>query len=973
MRIVILSLILLSLAGLSAAFAGGNGSQGNPYLIANCTDLQNMSSNLSASYALNNSIDCSGFDYNSDGKGFMPIGNYSDPFTGTFDGRNFTISNLYINRPEDYDVGLFDYVGDVSPASISNIGLINASITGGADTGGLIGESYYSNISNSYVTGSVNGNKKNGHAGGLIGESEGDIISNCYVTGSVNGNNDSNNVGGLIGNSYFSNISNSYATGSVNGNNKNDNVGGLIGNSYFSNISNSYVTGNVTGNVSSDVGGLIGSSDSSNIFNSYATGNVTGNVSSDVGGLIGSSYFSNISKVYTTGSVTGDYDVGGLIGQSFGNTINNSYTTGNVNSAGNTGGLIGLSDVDNISNSYASGSVSGSVYVGGLIGLSYQSRISYSFSAGNVITGGGSSCGDVIPGGGSSCGGFVGYDSGNTLYSNPNYWDTYLSGQVNCTGIGGSIANCTGKDSDGSNISYFYKSGNSPLSSWDFTTPIWYEHNVTYPNFTAEALPPVPLILVYFISPTTNTTAYTTQTWIAANATVNATGTIANLTIWLYNSTGLYNSSNADTSPLFINWTGLPDGLYYFNATAYDAATNTNKTETRNMTIDATNPTITFSAPTTNTTAYTNLSYISANVSANDTNMANITIYLYNSTGLYNSTTSPLFINWTGLPDGLYYFNATAYDDATNTNKTETRGVTIDTQAPIVTMTSPSGIINSNSFALSFTLDESNPDSCWYSLDNGTDVALPNCTGRAVSSSYGGHCVAVYANDTAGNLNSGDSCFVLRSTNPPSGTHPLHLSVSVACVSNTTGNAIVIATSFGGPVSSVDLEISNIGESTSTDSSGKGIFLYLPDGSFTVSGIKGGYSTAQTAFSVSCQQNISINATPSQPNITLNQTINQTVINQTVKNQTITNQTGRNHIIGNQTINQTVINQTVKNQTTETPRSILGGMKITDIVLQAMNTIVSLFRSLCLIILLILIMCIGWYIKVKKKWNKASR
>ena len=54
-----------------------------------------------------------------DGKGWEPIGIYTgsggspygSPFTAIFDGNNNTISNLYINRPDESGVGLFGNVG----------------------------------------------------------------------------------------------------------------------------------------------------------------------------------------------------------------------------------------------------------------------------------------------------------------------------------------------------------------------------------------------------------------------------------------------------------------------------------------------------------------------------------------------------------------------------------------------------------------------------------------------------------------------------------------------------------------------------------------------------------------------------------------------------------------------------------------------------------------------------------------------
>lgn len=60
--------ILFSVAGLlllfstfgASTFAGGSGTSSDPYQIDNCTQLQNMNTNLTASYELISNIDCSG-------------------------------------------------------------------------------------------------------------------------------------------------------------------------------------------------------------------------------------------------------------------------------------------------------------------------------------------------------------------------------------------------------------------------------------------------------------------------------------------------------------------------------------------------------------------------------------------------------------------------------------------------------------------------------------------------------------------------------------------------------------------------------------------------------------------------------------------------------------------------------------------------------------------------------------------------
>ena len=292
--------------------------------------------NLAGNYVLGANIDASSTSTWNSGAGFTPIGNGSTNFTGTFDGLGHTISNLTINRPSTDYVGLFGYVGH---GSIQNVGLINATITGSNYVGGLVGESSYSTITNSYAMGSVSGTSR---VGGLVGLNNWASTSNSYATGSVSG---TSYVGGLVG-SNNSAISNSYATGNVSGTSY---VGGLAGYNYVTTISDSYATGNVSG-TGNHVGGLVGRSDWGSFTNSYATGSVSGN--NNVGGLVGDNNGAIITNSYATGSVHGNNYVGGLVGYNTNTTISNSYATGSVSGNSNVGGLVGSNYSATISNSY---------------------------------------------------------------------------------------------------------------------------------------------------------------------------------------------------------------------------------------------------------------------------------------------------------------------------------------------------------------------------------------------------------------------------------------------------------------------------------------------------------------------------------------------------------------------------------------------------------------------------------------------
>jgi filamentous hemagglutinin family protein len=412
--------------------------------IVNAHQLQLISLNPSATYTLASNIDLAPALSNpSDvwapgaGAGFIPIGNYNNPFTGTFNGNNHTISNLTINLPSLAQVGLFSDVGD--GGVIRNVGLIGGSVNGWREVGALVGANE-GDITHSYASVAVtghegvgglvglnNGRVRHSHAsgqvqgtggddvGGLVGYNEGGTIARSYATGDVSGPLD---VGGLVGDNSFGTIKHSYATGTVSGTNVSDNfgVGGLVGYMFDGVVSKSYATGDVS--APSYVGGLVGWSDGSSgsITRSYASGAVSG--SSYVGGLVGyngaavsdvhasgavaGTYFSNyvggliganvsggvVSDAYAIGPVSGGNQVGGLVGGNQG-SISQSFATGMVTGTSLTGGLVGSNgDLDGhagtITQSYATGTVSGGDRTGGLVGENFSGTISTSYALGAV-------------------------------------------------------------------------------------------------------------------------------------------------------------------------------------------------------------------------------------------------------------------------------------------------------------------------------------------------------------------------------------------------------------------------------------------------------------------------------------------------------------------------------------------------------------------------------------------------------------
>ncbi|WP_419234100.1 GLUG motif-containing protein [Aliarcobacter cryaerophilus] len=300
-------------------FQSGYGTTLNPYKITNWTQLQNINNSniLTKNYYFNllNNLSSSTSDYtnlasntSNGGSGWNTIGNNTNRFIGIFDGKGFTISNLYINRPTQNYIGLFGTIN--SSSTIKNLGLVNATVSGFIYVGGLVGVND-GTITNSYATGTLSGNS---YVGGLVGFNDG-TITNSYATGSLSG---THTVGGLVGYNMSGTISNSYASGNVIA--QNYLVGGLVGAIRGGTITNSYSKGTVSGN--SYVGGLAGENDGT-ITNSYSTGNVSEN-GQNIGGLVGENFNGTITNSYASGSVNGQSGVGGLVGLS-NRTISNSF------------------------------------------------------------------------------------------------------------------------------------------------------------------------------------------------------------------------------------------------------------------------------------------------------------------------------------------------------------------------------------------------------------------------------------------------------------------------------------------------------------------------------------------------------------------------------------------------------------------------------------------------------------------------
>ena len=136
-------------------------------------------------------------DANNDGtpdNSWTPIGSTSAKFTGNFDGKNHTISNLYINTTQAYS-GLFGYVYS-DYTTFKNIKLQNVNINAGSYAGALAGKFRGGTINNVFID-NVNIKSSGSAIGGIVGAIDWGTIRKVKVTNaSITG---SSEIGGIAG------------------------------------------------------------------------------------------------------------------------------------------------------------------------------------------------------------------------------------------------------------------------------------------------------------------------------------------------------------------------------------------------------------------------------------------------------------------------------------------------------------------------------------------------------------------------------------------------------------------------------------------------------------------------------------------------------------------------------------------------------------------------------------------------------
>ncbi len=327
----------------------GEGTAASPFLIKKAVDIARLAGLCSgtlassdttidfktAHYAVANDIDMSGMSVS-------PI----TPFSGVFDGGNYTLSNLTVTPNGSNPTGLFGYIEN---ATIKNLNVTNGVVT---------------------VTSSLL------YTGGIAGRAKDSTIDNCSFAGTIH-----SSAAATFNSDSETNRTNSAV------------VGGIVGFAKNTAISNTSFSGVVNASAGQFAGGITGVAEGGSIKKcTLAKGSNVYCAMNHIGGITGQASFDiEISECKVEAPVIGKYFyVGGIAGRVQSAVIDKclvssySYVQGGHNNEtaqkGNTwvgiGGIIGIVEAETgkstkieTKNCACYADVRGNAYVGGLAGV----------------------------------------------------------------------------------------------------------------------------------------------------------------------------------------------------------------------------------------------------------------------------------------------------------------------------------------------------------------------------------------------------------------------------------------------------------------------------------------------------------------------------------------------------------------------------------------------------------------------------
>ena len=411
------------------SFAGGSGTEEDPYQIATAEQLALMGKVnddwsqeynkayyvLTADIQLNDVENYENWKETPPEYQWKPVGN---SFKGSFDGDGHVISGMYVRSVKDwFGIGLFRelFTGSVSNVKIEKGYLyINDSNTyAGGVIGNIVGNVKVENCS---VDMAVCSEVTNGTdcVGGIVGWCQsGAVITGCTFHGDISYQDGCGVFGGICGYASGSSIINCETTGSIDVGDGNGSVfmevGGIVGSSNSNTKIDRCINRiNISGKIEK-LGGICGSQSigdvmvlqreaetihengSAEIINCINYGNLQTHTEDDtVGGIIGNIHSSDsnvdnlkIENCENYGDIEGKTTTGGIIGDLFAGyleyNIKNCRNDGKITAENWAGGIVGktYSTVEGncFSECVNNGQVIADAPNGGIIGAYYGSNL----------------------------------------------------------------------------------------------------------------------------------------------------------------------------------------------------------------------------------------------------------------------------------------------------------------------------------------------------------------------------------------------------------------------------------------------------------------------------------------------------------------------------------------------------------------------------------------------------------------------
>lgn len=182
---------------IASGFARGDGRQDNPFQIETAAQLAHFAKTVNEGEAYLHKYIVLTADIDLANKEWTPIGNYSNPFKGNFNGDNHTVTGMQISGELDR-VGLFgECIKFNVDSAIKNITVKDSVICGINFVGAIVGYAEGINIENCRSIGNtINGKTDVGGICGKIGGYSVGKVSQCYNSSKVTGR---GRVGGIAG------------------------------------------------------------------------------------------------------------------------------------------------------------------------------------------------------------------------------------------------------------------------------------------------------------------------------------------------------------------------------------------------------------------------------------------------------------------------------------------------------------------------------------------------------------------------------------------------------------------------------------------------------------------------------------------------------------------------------------------------------------------------------------------------------